>query len=141
MLLTAVALSVALGACDGGMFGAREGTMEYPGSGAAAGTVPTYVVRPRDTVDSIARRYGVSPQTIIDRNKLQAPYAIQPGQTIEVPGARVGRAAAAGGRAPDRLRRAAARPGPEGAARAAARQQPGRAPQSRAADRRPADAA
>jgi murein DD-endopeptidase MepM/ murein hydrolase activator NlpD len=63
--------------------------MEYPGSGAAAGSVPTYVVSPRDTVDSIAQRYGVSPRTIIERNKLQEPYRIQPGQTLEVPGARV----------------------------------------------------
>ena len=58
--------------------------MEYPGSGAAAGSVPTYVVSPRDTVDSIAQRYGVSPRTIIERNKLQEPYRIQPGQTLEV---------------------------------------------------------
>ena len=82
-------MCAALGACDNVIYGAREGTMEYPGSAAAAGAVPTYVAKTRDTVDSIAQRYGVSPQTIIDRNKLQAPYAIQPGQTLEVPGARV----------------------------------------------------
>jgi murein DD-endopeptidase MepM/ murein hydrolase activator NlpD len=63
--------------------------MEYPGSGAASGAVPTYVAKTRDTVDSIAQRYGVSSQSIIDRNKLQAPYTIQPGQTLQVPGARV----------------------------------------------------
>jgi len=88
-LLTAVALSAALGACDNVIYGAHEGTMEYPGSGASPGAVPTYVVRSRDTVDGIGRRYGVSPQSIIDRNHLQAPYTLQPGQTIEVPGARV----------------------------------------------------
>jgi len=88
-LLTAVALSVALGACSNTIFGAREGTMEYPGSGAAPGAVPTYVVKNRDTVDSIARRYGVSPQSIIERNKITDPNKIQPGQTLEVPGARV----------------------------------------------------
>jgi murein DD-endopeptidase MepM/ murein hydrolase activator NlpD len=88
-LLTAAAMCAALGACDSTLYGAREGTMEYPGSGAATGSVPTYVVRPRDTVDSIARQYGVSPRTIIERNKLQEPYSIQPGQTLEVPGARV----------------------------------------------------
>ena len=88
-LLTAVAMCAALGACDNVIYGAREGTMEYPGSGAAPGAVPTYVVRTRDTVDSIAQRYGVSSQTIIERNKLQEPYRIQPGQTLEVPGARV----------------------------------------------------
>lgn len=87
-LLTAVAMCAALGACDNTIYGAREGTMEYPGSGAASGAVPTYVVKNRDTVDGIAQRYGVSPRTIIERNKLQEPYRIQPGQTLEVPGAR-----------------------------------------------------
>src|SRR5471032_3392045 len=107
-LLTAVAMCAALGACDNVIYGAREGTMEYPGSGAAAGAVPTYVVKTRDTVDSVAQRYGVPSQTIIERNKLQAPYAIQPGQTLEVPGARVvetaspveGQTASAAGTAP-----------------------------------------
>jgi murein DD-endopeptidase MepM/ murein hydrolase activator NlpD len=88
-LLIAVALSAALGACDNTLFGARGGTMEYPGSGASPNVVPTYVVKNKDTVESIARRYGVSAQTIIDRNRLQAPYAIQPGQSLEVPGAKV----------------------------------------------------
>lgn len=82
-------MCAALGACDNVIYGAREGTMEYPGSGAASGAVPTYVAKTRDTVDSIAQRYGVSSQSIIDRNKLQAPYTVQPGQTLEVPGARV----------------------------------------------------
>ena len=94
-LLTAAAMCAALGACDNVIYGAREGTMEYPGSGAAAGAVPTYVAKPKDTVDSIAQRYGVSSQTIIERNKLQAPYTIQPGQTLQVPGARVVEPAAA----------------------------------------------
>ncbi len=88
-LLTAVALMAALGACDNNLFGARGGTMEYPGSGAGPTAVPTYVVKSKDTVDNIARRYGVPAQTIIERNKLQAPYAIQPGQILEVPGAKV----------------------------------------------------
>jgi murein DD-endopeptidase MepM/ murein hydrolase activator NlpD len=88
-LLTAAALSVALGACSYVGLESREGTMEYPGSGAAPGSVPIYTVRYRDTVDSIAQRYGVSTQSIIDRNKLQPPYPLQPGQSIEVPGARV----------------------------------------------------
>jgi murein DD-endopeptidase MepM/ murein hydrolase activator NlpD len=88
-LLTAVALMAALGACDNVIYGAREGTMEYPGSGAAPGAVPTYVVKNKDTVDSIARRYGVSPQSIIERNNISDPAKIQPGQTLAVPGARV----------------------------------------------------
>ena len=38
-LLTAVAMCAALGACDTVIYGAREGTMEYPGSGAGTGAV------------------------------------------------------------------------------------------------------
>lgn len=88
-LLTAVALSAALGACDNLIYGAREGTMEYPGSGAAANAVPVYTVRNKDTVDSIASRYGVSSRTIIERNNLKAPYTLTPGTSLQVPGARV----------------------------------------------------
>jgi murein DD-endopeptidase MepM/ murein hydrolase activator NlpD len=84
-------LTAALGACtsmDNVLYGAREGTMEYPGSGAGSNAVPTYVVKYKDTVDGIASRYGVTTQSIVERNKLQAPYSLRPGQTLEVPGAR-----------------------------------------------------
>ena len=84
---TMAVLSVALGACNTVM-GAREGTMEYPGSAAGPNAVPVYVVKDKDTVDSISRRYGVSSQTIIDRNNLKAPYTIKPGQSLAMPGAR-----------------------------------------------------
>jgi murein DD-endopeptidase MepM/ murein hydrolase activator NlpD len=84
-------LSAALGACtsmDNVMYGAREGTMEYPGSAAGPNAVPTYVVKQKDTLDGIASRYGVSSQSIAARNNLQAPYSLRPGQTLQVPGAR-----------------------------------------------------
>lgn len=84
---TMAVLSVALGACNTVM-GAREGTMEYPGSGAGPNAVPVYVVKDKDTVESISRRYGVSSQAIIDRNNLKAPYTIKPGQSLAMPGAR-----------------------------------------------------
>ena len=71
------------------MYGAREGTIEYPGSGAGANAAPSYVVKNKDTVDSVAQRFGVSSQTIIDRNNLKPPYALKAGQTIAIPGARV----------------------------------------------------
>ncbi len=74
---------------DNVFYGAREGTIEYPGSGASANAVPSYVVKNKDTVDGIARRFSVSPQTIIDRNNLKPPYTLRAGQTIAVPGARV----------------------------------------------------
>ena len=74
---------------DGVLYGARQGTIEYPGSGAGPGAAAVYVVKDRDTVDSIAQRYGVSTQTIVDRNRLQPPYQLRSGQTLEIPGARV----------------------------------------------------
>jgi murein DD-endopeptidase MepM/ murein hydrolase activator NlpD len=80
-----------LGSCtsmDNLLYGGREGTMEYPGSGAGPNAVPTYVVKNKDTVDGVAQRYGVSVQSIVDRNRLQPPYPLRPGQTIEVPGAK-----------------------------------------------------
>ena len=84
---TMAVLSVALGACNTVM-GAREGTMEYPGSGAGPNAVPVYVVKDKDTVEGLSRRYGVSSQTIIDRNNLTAPYMLKPGQSLSIPGAR-----------------------------------------------------
>ncbi len=80
-------LSVALGACNTVM-GAREGTMEYPGSAAGPNAVPVYVVKDKDTVESLSQRYGVSTQTIIDRNDLKQPYTLKAGQTLQMPGAR-----------------------------------------------------
>ncbi len=91
MLLTAVALSGTLGACaqiDNLFYGAREGTVEYPGSGAGANATTTYIVKDKDTVDSISQRFGLSTQTVIDRNKLSPPYALRSGQALELPGAR-----------------------------------------------------
>lgn len=84
---TMAVLSVALGACNTVM-GAREGTMEYPGSAAGPNAVPVYVVKDKDTVDGLSRRYGVPSQTIIDRNNLKAPYTLKPGQSLSMPGAR-----------------------------------------------------
>ncbi len=111
-LLIAVALSAALGACENMVYGAREGTMEYPGSGASASAVPVYTVKYKDTVDGVASRYGVSPQTIIERNRLQAPYALTPGTSLEVPGARVIAGSSAGPASAET--QAAAASGPRG---------------------------
>jgi lipoprotein NlpD len=81
------ALSVALGAC-GTVMGAREGTMEYPGSGAGPNAVPVYVVKDKDTVEALSFKYGVPIQTIVDRNKLPPPHRLKPGQTLLMPGAK-----------------------------------------------------
>jgi murein DD-endopeptidase MepM/ murein hydrolase activator NlpD len=85
--LIIIAALTGLGGCST-LYGAREGTMEYPGSAAGPNAVPVYVVKNKDTVEGIASRYGVSVQSIVDRNKLQPPYPLRPGQTIEVPGAK-----------------------------------------------------
>ena len=82
---------------DNVLYGAREGTMEYPGSAAGPDAVPTYVVKNKDTVDGIASRYGVTTQSIVERNKLQAPYSLRPGQTPAGAGRQV-RAAGGTGR-------------------------------------------
>jgi murein DD-endopeptidase MepM/ murein hydrolase activator NlpD len=95
-------LSVALGACAN-PFATRPGTTEYPGSGSGPHAAATYVVNERDTVASVSQRFGVSEQSIIERNKLKGPpYALKVGQYLELPGAKFvadtggGAAAAAG---------------------------------------------
>jgi murein DD-endopeptidase MepM/ murein hydrolase activator NlpD len=85
---TTAALSVALGACSN-PFGTRPGTTEYPGSGAGPNSAAVYVVNEKDTVASVSQRFGVSEQTIIDRNRLKGPpYTLKVGQYLELPGAK-----------------------------------------------------
>lgn len=84
---TIAVLSVVLGACTT-LTGAREGTMEYPGSGAGPNAVPVYVVKDKDTVEALSFKYGVPIQTIVERNKLQPPHRLRPGQSLEMPGAK-----------------------------------------------------
>ncbi|WDI30641.1 M23 family metallopeptidase [Hyphococcus flavus] len=42
-------------------------------------------VQPGDTVYALARKFSVSPASIIDRNDLKAPYALQVGQVLRLP--------------------------------------------------------
>lgn len=46
----------------------------------------TYVVRPGDTLYGIARREALPPKAIAVRNHLAAPYALQVGQRLVLPG-------------------------------------------------------
>ena len=46
-----------------------------------------YIVRPKDTVDSIAGSYGISPQSIIYVNQLAYPYPLAVGQALLLPDA------------------------------------------------------
>ena len=41
-----------------------------------------YVVRPGDTVDTIAASFGISPQSIIYDNQLAYPYPLAVGQAL-----------------------------------------------------------
>lgn len=45
-----------------------------------------YVVKPGDTIYSIARELHVSVRQLIDANQLQAPFAVSPGQRLTLPG-------------------------------------------------------
>lgn len=45
-----------------------------------------HTVSPGDSIYSISRRYGVSPEDIVDVNGLLSPVALIPGQAIVVPG-------------------------------------------------------
>lgn len=66
---------------------------------ARAAAAQIHVVRPGDTLWSIARRYGVPVQAIAEANRLADPDALRLGQALTIPqgtGARPGGAAAAG---------------------------------------------
>ena len=52
---------------------------------AAAGAPTTYVVQPGDWVYTIARKFNVSPNAIIEVNGLHAPYTLHAGQVLTIP--------------------------------------------------------
>jgi LysM repeat protein len=65
------------------------GTPKATTAATAAATTcgaSTYTVLQGEWVYSIARKFGVDPQAIIDLNGLVAPYALTPGQTLKIPG-------------------------------------------------------
>jgi len=49
----------------------------------------THVVVPGDTVFTLSRRSGVPTRAIIDANRLQAPYVLNPGDRLTIPAVRV----------------------------------------------------
>jgi LysM repeat protein len=53
--------------------------------GGPTPTGRTYVVQEGEWVYSIARKFGVDPQAIIDANNLQPPYVLHPGDTLIIP--------------------------------------------------------
>jgi LysM repeat protein len=44
-----------------------------------------YEVLTTDSLASIARRYDLPPQAIIERNRLKKPYILKPGQLLRIP--------------------------------------------------------
>jgi len=65
------------------------GTPEATKASSAAATTcgPTsYTVLQGEWVYSIARKFNVDPEAIIDLNGLVAPYELQPGQSLKIPG-------------------------------------------------------
>lgn len=84
-----VALAVLLTAACDTTYSGREGTIEYPGSGAAPGAIATYVTKDGDTLDGVSSRFGVPRDVIIQRNGLKEPYRLRSGTSLSLPGARV----------------------------------------------------
>ncbi|WP_421242549.1 LysM peptidoglycan-binding domain-containing protein [Aeromonas enteropelogenes] len=59
--------------------------LDASSSGAMASrSTSTYQVRRGDTLSSIGRQFGTTPQELAQRNNLSAPYALQPGQVLTV---------------------------------------------------------
>ncbi|MHB1216826.1 MAG: peptidoglycan DD-metalloendopeptidase family protein [Alphaproteobacteria bacterium] len=56
-----------------------------PGTPSAAAGPGEYVAAAGDTVYTVAQRNGVGVRALIDENKLQPPYALQPGQHLRIP--------------------------------------------------------
>ncbi len=64
-----------------------EVTRGTPATSAPSGAQTTHVVQPGDTIYSIARQYGVTPDAIIAANNLTNPNRIDVGQTLIIPAA------------------------------------------------------
>lgn len=64
--------------------GATPGT-QTPSSTGGAATPRTYVVKSGDTLGAIAKRYGVSVQSIATLNNISDPNKISVGQVLKIP--------------------------------------------------------
>lgn len=52
----------------------------------STGTYPQYIIQPGDNLGTIANRFGVSTEEIIQLNNIQNPDLLSPGQVIFIPG-------------------------------------------------------
>jgi LysM repeat protein len=65
--------------------GATTPPTARPTSSGGGGGFVEYTVQPGEWVYSIARKFGVDPQDIIDLNNLVDPYTLYPGDVIKIP--------------------------------------------------------
>jgi membrane-bound lytic murein transglycosylase D len=68
----------------------RTALARTPGTIRAAGVSQVHVVRPRETITSIAKRYGVSTGDVLRMNSLQKHDAIRPGDRLRIAEGRAG---------------------------------------------------
>jgi murein DD-endopeptidase MepM/ murein hydrolase activator NlpD len=88
--LPTFALLLALSACGGTTFDPGASQIEQPPRPSAAPPVATlggqtYTVVAGDTIDSVARHYGVPVDVLIQANNLASPYQLQAGQQLVIP--------------------------------------------------------
>jgi murein DD-endopeptidase MepM/ murein hydrolase activator NlpD len=98
ILLCGAALA-ALAACarSGPPAPVTIGSAQPPAVGAARTAAPatpiapgsTYIVRDGDTLFTVARRAGVPTRALIDANRLNPPYALEPGTRLAIPNVNV----------------------------------------------------
>lgn len=81
-LIAALLLSTASGCAT---FDADHGPTPLFNQRPAARPVTVVLVQRGDTVAVIARRFGLSPQAVIDANSLNAPYQLTRGQRLVLP--------------------------------------------------------
>ena len=60
---------------------------QTPGATRAAGPSHVHVVRPRETINSIAKRYGVTAGDVLRMNSLEKHDSIRPGDRLRIAGA------------------------------------------------------
>lgn len=62
------------------------GLLAHPLPAGAQDSGPIYIVQPGDTLSAIARRFGISQETLISENAITDPSRLFPGQVLVLPG-------------------------------------------------------
>ncbi|MEF3697475.1 LysM peptidoglycan-binding domain-containing protein [Desulfolutivibrio sp.] len=77
-----VAQKTAAGKAAAGKMPSGKASAAPPDTGRSA----SYVVKPGDTIHAIAKRFSVSPQSLLAANAISSPSALQVGKTLAIPG-------------------------------------------------------